>query len=68
MSELIANAFVRKFYGTEHKFAGREIGSAKTHRFSQHSIYFGERELFRFRYPATRSIFIALGEKEIVGR
>ena len=47
MSELISDAVVREFYGIEHKFARQEIGSAKAHRFSQHSIYFGEGQLFR---------------------
>jgi len=43
----VADALVREFYGIEHKFARQEIGSAKAHRFSQHSIYFGEGQLFR---------------------
>jgi len=45
-SEFVADALVREFYGIEHKFARQEIGSAKAHRFSQDSIYFGEGQLF----------------------
>ena len=46
VSKLITDAIVREFYGVEHKFARQEIGSAKAHRFGQHSIYFGEGQLF----------------------
>lgn len=48
MSEFVADALIRQFYGIEYEFAGEEIGSAKAHRFSQYSIYFGESQLFRF--------------------
>ena len=33
VSKLTSDAFVREFYGIEHKFARQEIGSAKAHRF-----------------------------------
>jgi hypothetical protein len=45
--ELIADTFVRKFYGIEYEFASQEVGAAEAHRFSQHSIYFSEGQLFR---------------------
>ena len=46
VSEFVADALIRQFYGVEYEFAGEEIGSAKAHRFSQDSIYFGEGQLF----------------------
>ena len=47
VSEFVADALIRQFYGVEYEFAREQIGSAKAHRFSQDSIYLGERQLLR---------------------
>ena len=47
VSEFVADALIRQFYGVEYEFAGEEIGSAKAHRFSQDSIYLRQRQLLR---------------------
>ena len=47
VSEFGADTLIRQLYGVEYEFAGEEIGSAKAHRFSQDSIYLGQRQLLR---------------------
>ena len=47
VSEFVADALIRQFYGIKYEFAGEEIGSAKAHCFSQDSIYLGQRQLLR---------------------
>ena len=66
-SEFVADAFIRQFYGVEYEFASEEIGPAKAHRFSQHSIYLGQGKLTTVRQPAPCSVTLALREKKIVG-
>ena len=67
VSEFVADAFIRQFYGVEYEFAGEEIGPAKAHRFSQHSIYLRQCKLSAVRQPAPCSVTLAFCEKKIVG-
>jgi hypothetical protein len=56
MRKFVADTLVSELDGGEDDVARQYIGAAKPHRFGEHMVYLGQRQLFGLRDPAAATV------------